>query len=195
MSALHTSEQCGKQLTILHLVVLAISLKLILRPVGKSRPAARCSSAWRPALILVLARVALPRSCPCAIALLTLTPVRFHDLLVTLPLSRRTGEGIGYVHGKHGPVERLQLAGLLLRDPVLRGGKVKVAFCVVNPLSLSAEPINAISQARVSLEMPLIPSQCVSTSLFGLLRQAKRVSCAGNILLFHELQVGSQYVS
>ena len=94
------------------------------------------------------------------VTLVSLLPMRVHDLAVTLVAAGSRSERVGDVHGEHGFVQSLQLASFLLSDTVLAGRHVKVALCVVNALTLGTET-----------------GEGVATGFFGLLSESEGIAC------------------
>lgn len=70
------------------------------------------------------------------------------------------------MYREHASIESLELGGFLARNAVLDGGKVEVAFSVVNTLALRTKTFK---------------SACAG--LVGLIGKSKSVACGGNVLL------------
>lgn len=95
-----------------------------------------------------------------------------HYLLVAGFTAGLGSEWVADMNRKHRLVQRLELAGFLLRNPILRGREIEIPLRVMDPLALRSQS-----------------SQSISSCLLGLLGESERIACAANVLLLDEFDL------
>lgn len=151
------------------LFVTVISLKLILGALRHAALAAairrrlRLGEGFLDMRLRIVPKLA--RSVPGGL----LHVVPFEDSSLTLLVALGRIERIFDVHGKHAPVEGLELACSLFGCPVCTLGEIKVLFSIEDTVSLGTQA-----------------SERVSSGLFGGSGSTKGVSCRGDGFLLDE---------
>lgn len=137
---------------ILHLLILAVRLKLVLAALRKAclvHLSLRCAT--KVASETVLAGGGCVCSLAAGVAGFALGAMRVQELPLAFILALLRGERVGDVHGEHAAVEGLELAGLLGGDAVLDGGEIEIALGVVDTFTLGTEALQGGSTGLVSL--------------------------------------------